>query len=58
MPGFPVLVDDPDKLPRSTRTDHLTFSNAGQAQPGHREDQGKLVDTPAVAYVNGAGGPR
>ncbi len=53
--GFPVLVADPDKLTAvDPTTNHLTFSTThAQANPGGDEDQGKLVDTPAVAMIGG-----
>jgi len=57
--GFPVLVADPDKLTGvDPTTNHLTFSTTrALANPGISEDQGKLIDTPAVAYVNGPAKP-
>ncbi|MDQ6936808.1 MAG: S8 family serine peptidase [Actinomycetota bacterium] len=59
VPGFPVLVADPDKITGfDSATNHLTFSTTrAKADPGISEDQGKIVDTPAVAYVNGPGKP-
>jgi hypothetical protein len=59
LPGFPVLVADPDKLTAvDPVTGHLTFSTTrAQANPGIDEDQGKLVDTPAVASLDGPGKP-
>jgi hypothetical protein len=57
--GFPVLVADPDKLTAvNGTTNQLTFSpTKATANPGISEDQGKLIDTPAVASPNGAGKP-
>ncbi len=59
VPGFPVLVADPNKLTGvDPATNHLTFSTiTAKANPGIQEDQGKLIDTPAVAYVNGPDKP-
>jgi hypothetical protein len=56
VPGFPVLVADPDKLAAvDPVTDQLTFSTTrAQANPGIDEDQGKIVDTPAVADIDGS----
>jgi hypothetical protein len=53
--GFPVLVEDSDKITAVDPTsNHLTFSTTrAEANPGISEDQGKIIDTPAVAYVNG-----
>src|SRR5947209_4750418 len=55
LPGFPVLVADPDKLTAvDSVTDHLTFSTTrAQPNPGIDEDQGKLIDTPAIAEIDG-----
>ncbi len=55
VPGFPVLVADPDKLAAFDRTtNHLTFSpTRASVNPGIDEDQGKIVDTPAVAMIKG-----
>jgi hypothetical protein len=57
--GFPVIVADPDKLTAvSSTTGALTFSTTkAEANPGIDEDQGKLIDTPAVAAVNGPNKP-
>jgi len=51
--GFPVLVADPDKLAGvDPVTNHLTFSSSrASANPGIDEDQGKIIDTPAVAKL-------
>ncbi len=57
--GFPVLIADPDKLTGiDPTTDHLAFSTSKAiANPGISEDQGKLIDTPAVAYTDGPNKP-
>jgi len=54
VPGYPVLVVDPSKVASvDPTTGHVTFNaNAGKAQL-----QGKIVDTPAVADVDGSGKP-
>jgi hypothetical protein len=59
VPGFPVLVVDPDKITAvDPTTNHLTFSTTrASANPGIDEDQGKLIDTPALAYLSGPGKP-
>jgi hypothetical protein len=55
--GFPVLVADPDKVAAvDPVTNHITFKNVS-ADPGLKEDQGKLIDTPAVADLDGSGHP-
>ena len=59
LAGFPVLVADPDKITAvAPTTNHLTFSDqrAG-ANPGIDQDQGKIIDTPAVADLGGPGKP-
>ncbi len=55
LPGFPVLVVDPDKITAvDPVTNHLTFSTTrAQPNPGISEDQGKIIDTPAVADIDG-----
>ncbi len=51
--GFPVLIADPDKVASvDPVTGHITFRNVG-SNPGLDEDQGKLIDTPAVADIGG-----
>jgi hypothetical protein len=56
--GFPVLVEDPNKLASVDPTSNQpTFNANAQANPGKDEDQGKIVDTPAVAYLDGPGKP-
>jgi hypothetical protein len=56
VPGFPVLVADPDKITAvDPTTNHLTFSTTtAAANPGIDEDQGKLIDTPAIADIDGS----
>jgi hypothetical protein len=52
--GFPVLVEDPNKVASVDPTSNqMTFNSNAQANPGKDEDQGKIVDTPAVAYLDG-----
>lgn len=52
--GFPVLVADPDKIASvDPRTNRLTFNGNVSGNPGIDEDQGKIIDTPAVARING-----
>jgi hypothetical protein len=54
IPGFPVLVADPDKVAAvDPKTNHLTFNSNVDPNPGIDEDQGKIIDTPAVARLNG-----
>jgi hypothetical protein len=56
--GFPVLVEDPDKVASIDPTSNEpTFNSNAPANPGKDEDQGKLVDTPAVAYLDGPNKP-
>jgi hypothetical protein len=51
--GFPVLVADPDKIASvNPITNHITFKNVDPS-PGLDEDQGKIIDTPAVAEIDG-----
>jgi hypothetical protein len=59
VPGFPVLLADPDKITAvDPVTNHLTFSTTtAQPNPGIDEDQGKIVDTPAVASIDGSTKP-
>jgi hypothetical protein len=56
LPGYPVLLVDPDKITSvDSSTDHLTFSTTrAELNPGIDEDQGKIVDTPAVADLDGS----
>ncbi|HZU60024.1 MAG TPA: S8 family serine peptidase, partial [Solirubrobacteraceae bacterium] len=53
--GFPVFMEDPDKITAvNPVTNQPRFSTTrAQPHPGISEDQGKIIDTPAVAYVNG-----
>ena len=57
--GFPVLLGDPDKITAvAPATNHLTFSaQRTGTNPGIDQDQGKIIDTPAVADLNGPGKP-
>ncbi|TMK23718.1 MAG: hypothetical protein E6G62_11000, partial [Actinobacteria bacterium] len=56
--GFPVLVEDPNKVASVNPTSNqMSFNSNAQADPGKDEDQGKIVDTPAVAYLDGPGKP-
>jgi hypothetical protein len=56
--GFPVLVQDPDKVGSVDPTSNEpTFNANAPANPGIEEDQGKIVDTPAVADLDGPGKP-
>jgi hypothetical protein len=56
--GFPVLVEDPDKVASVDSTSNeLTFNANAPADPGREETQGKIVDTPAVAYLDGPAKP-
>jgi hypothetical protein len=59
VPGFPVLVEDPDKITAvDPSTGQPTFSDArAGANPDIDQDQGKIADTPAVAYLDGPGKP-
>ncbi len=55
--GFPVLIADPDKVAAvDPVTNHITFRNVDPS-PGLDEDQGKLIDTPAVANIDHSGHP-
>ncbi|MGI8557351.1 MAG: hypothetical protein ACR2ND_03410 [Solirubrobacteraceae bacterium] len=54
--GFPVEIYDHDKASiDNATTGHLAFNANAAANPGASEDQGKLVDTPAVAFLDGPG---
>jgi len=56
--GFPVLVEDPDKLASINQTSNQPAFNANvPANQDSSEDQGKIVDTPAVAQLDGPGNP-
>ena len=55
--GFPVLVADPDKVAAvDPQTGHVTFRHVDPS-PGLAEDQGKIIDTPAVARLSASGRP-
>jgi hypothetical protein len=56
--GFPVLVEDPSKVGSvDSASNQPTFNGNAPANPGIDEDQGKIVDTPAVADLDGPGKP-
>ena len=56
--GFPVLVEDPDKLASIDATSNQPRFNANvPADQNKDEDQGKIVDTPAIAQLDGPGKP-
>ncbi len=56
--GFPVLVVDPDKVASvDATTNHVSFNANASQNPGIDEDQGKIVDTPAVARLDGPDKP-
>jgi hypothetical protein len=56
--GFPVLVEDPDKLASvDPVSNQVSFNANAKSDPGKEEDQGKIVDTPAVAYLDGPDKP-
>jgi hypothetical protein len=56
--GFPVLVEDPAKVASvDPASNDITFNGNAPADPSIDEDQGKLVDTPAVASLDGPGKP-
>jgi hypothetical protein len=59
LPGFPVLLVDPDKITAvEPVTNHLTFSTTtAEPNPGIDEDQGKIIDTPAIANIDGSRKP-
>jgi hypothetical protein len=59
VPGFPVFVEDPDKLSSVNPVSNEPSFNLKKTgpNPGINEDQGKIIDTPAVAYINGFGKP-
>jgi hypothetical protein len=55
--GFPVLVADPGKVAAvDPLTGHITFRNV-DPHPGLSEDQGKIIDTPAVVPLDASGRP-
>jgi hypothetical protein len=56
--GFPVLVQDPDKVASIDPTSNqVSFNSNANPNPSIDEDQGKIVDTPAVAALDGPGKP-
>jgi hypothetical protein len=56
--GFPVLVEDPEKVASvDSAGNQPTFNSNVPAGQNKDEDQGKIVDTPAVAYLDGPGKP-
>jgi hypothetical protein len=56
--GFPVLVEDPTKLASVDPTSNQPTFNANvPANQDKSEDQGKIVDTPAIAQLDGPGKP-
>jgi hypothetical protein len=56
--GFPVLVEDPDKVASvDASSNQPTFNSNVPAGQDKNEDQGKIVDTPAVAYLDGPSNP-
>jgi hypothetical protein len=56
--GFPVFVEDPDKVASVDPTDNQpTFNGNVPAGQSKDEDQGKLVDTPAIAQLDGPNQP-
>jgi hypothetical protein len=56
--GFPVLVEDPTKVAKVDPTSNeVTFNGNVPANQDKSEDQGKIVDTPAVAYLDGPNNP-
>ena len=56
--GFPVLVEDPTKVASvSSASNEITFNGNVPADQNKDEDQGKIVNTPAVAYLDGPGKP-
>ncbi len=56
--GFPVLVEDPGKVASVDPTSNQPTFNANvPANQDKSEDQGKIVDTPAIAQLDGPGRP-
>ena len=56
--GFPVFVEDPEKVASVDPSDNQpTFNGNVPAGQNKDEDQGKLVDTPAVASLDGPNNP-
>ena len=56
--GFPVLVEDPEKVASIDPQSHqITFNSNVPAGQDKNEDQGKIVDTAAVAHLDGPNNP-
>jgi hypothetical protein len=56
--GFPVLVEDPNKVASvSASSNQISFNTNVPAGQNKNEDQGKIVNTPAVAYLDGPSKP-
>jgi hypothetical protein len=56
--GFPVLVEDPDKVASvDPSSNQPRFNGNVPGGQDKSEDQGKIVDTPAVAYLDGPNNP-
>jgi hypothetical protein len=56
--GYPVLVEDPEKVASvDPKSNVITFNSNVPNDQNKDEDQGKIVDTPAVAYLDGPGKP-
>jgi hypothetical protein len=56
--GFPVLVEDPEKVASIDPQSHqVTFNSNVPAGQDKNEDQGKIVDTAAVANLDGPNNP-
>src|SRR5439155_8061056 len=56
--GFPVLVEDPEKVASVTpSSNEVVFNGNVPGDQDKSEDQGKIVDTPAVAHLDGPNNP-
>jgi hypothetical protein len=56
--GFPLLVEDPGKVGSVDPQSHqITFNSNVPASQDKNEDQGKIVDTAAVAHLDGPNSP-
>jgi hypothetical protein len=55
--GFPVLVEDPEKVASVDPLSNEPTFNSNVPAGENGEDQGKIVDTPAVADLDGTGKP-
>src|SRR5207244_58210 len=56
--GFTVLVSDPDKMASvDLQSNQITFNSNAPANPGRSETQGKIVDTLAIAHLDGPSNP-